>query len=258
MNARFEELRWGPDRKLRDANLLLHRQQGTVRGLVLDGRLGKQGKLDVKFLPGPDGQILRIVADDFGEILSMSPTKGRVAGGTLLVRGVRSSSDAPIEGDFIASNFTLSKAPTLAKVLQVASLTGIGAAMSKKGLDFDAFEGGFVYKDNRVTFSKASAHGSSIGVTVNGILDLDADTANLGGTLVPAYSFNRAIGKIPVIGSLLTGGENEGVFAATYRVAGPLEKPKISVNPLSALAPGFLRNLFGLGAGKPQSEAPAN
>lgn len=258
LNARFDELRWGPDRKLREANLLLHRQRGTVRGLVLDGRLGKQAKLDVKFLPGPDGQILRIVADDFGEVLSMSPTKGRVSGGTLLVRGVRPSPDSPIEGDFIASKFTLSKAPTLAKVLQVASLTGIGDAMSKKGLDFDAFEGQFVYKDNRVTFSKASAHGSSIGVTLNGILDFDADTANLGGTLVPAYSFNRAIGKIPVIGSLLTGGENEGVFAATYRVAGPLEKPKISVNPLSALAPGFLRNLFGLGAGKPQGAAPAN
>ncbi len=258
LNARFDELRWGPDRKLRQANLLLHRQKGAVRGLVLDGRLGKQGKLDVKFLPGPDGQILRIVADDFGEILSMSPTKGRVSGGTLLIRGIRRSPDAPIEGDFIASKFTLSKAPTLAKVLQVASLTGIGAAMSKKGLDFDAFEGRYVYKGDRVTFSKASAHGSSIGVTVNGILDLDADTANLGGTLVPAYSFNRAIGKIPVIGSLLTGGENEGVFAATYRVAGPLENPKISVNPLSALAPGFLRNLFGLGAGKPQGETPAN
>jgi hypothetical protein len=41
-------------------------------------------------------------------------------------------------------------------------------------------------------------------------------------------------------------------------VAGPLENPKISVNSLSALAPGFLRNLFGLGAGKPQSETPAN
>lgn len=258
LNARFDELRWGPDRKLRQANLLLHRQRGAVRGLVLDGVMGKQAKLDVKFLPGPDGQILRIVADDFGEVLSMSPTKGRVAGGTLLVRGIRPSQDAPIKGDFIASKFTLSKAPTLAKVLQVASLTGIGAAMSKKGLDFDAFEGQFVYKDNRVTFSKASAHGSSIGMTVNGILDLEADTANLGGTLVPAYSFNRAIGKIPVIGSLLTGGENEGVFAATYRVAGPLEKPKISVNPLSALAPGFLRNLFGLGAGKPQRDTPAN
>ncbi len=258
LNASFDELRWGAYRKLRKANVLLHRQGGSIRGLVLDGRLGKQARLDVKFLPGPNGQILRIVANDFGEILSMSPTKGRVAGGTLLVRGVRPLPDAPIEGDFIASNFTLSKAPTLAKVLQVASLTGIGAAMSKKGLAFDAFEGQFVYKDNRVTFSKASAHGSSIGVTLNGILDFDADTANLGGTLVPAYSLNRAIGRIPVIGSLLTGGENEGVFAATYRVAGPLEEPKISVNPLSALAPGFLRNLFGLGAGKPQGAAPAN
>ena len=32
-------------------------------------------------------------------------------------------------------------------------------------------------------------------------------------------ALNQALGKIPVIGSLLTGGENEGIIAATYRVS---------------------------------------
>jgi hypothetical protein len=36
------------------------------------------------------------------------------------------------------------------------------------------------------------------------------------------------------------------VFAASYTVRGPLDNPEISVNPLSALTPGFLRGLFGL------------
>jgi hypothetical protein len=37
-----------------------------------------------------------------------------------------------------------------------------------------------------------------------------------------------------------------GVFAARYSVRGKLADPKIGVNPLSALTPGFLRNVFGL------------
>jgi hypothetical protein len=36
------------------------------------------------------------------------------------------------------------------------------------------------------------------------------------------------------------------VFAASYTLAGPLENPDVSVNPLTALTPGFLRGLFGI------------
>jgi len=41
----------------------------------------------------------------------------------------------------------------------------------------------------------------------------------------------------------LIGREGEGVFAFTYKIAGDLEKPKVTVNLLSALAPGFLRRI---------------
>jgi hypothetical protein len=40
-----------------------------------------------------------------------------------------------------------------------------------------------------------------------------------------------------------------GVFAARYSVTGPLKSPQVSVNPLSALTPGFLRGLFGVLSG---------
>jgi hypothetical protein len=36
------------------------------------------------------------------------------------------------------------------------------------------------------------------------------------------------------------------VFAASYALHGPLADPNVSVNPLAALTPGFLRGLFGL------------
>ena len=65
---------------------------------------------------------------------------------------------------------------------------------------------------------------------------------DLRGTLVPAYTINSVLGNIPILGTLLTGGEGEGVFALTYRVSGAPDSPTVSVNPLSALAPGFLRS----------------
>ena len=50
---------------------------------------------------------------------------------------------------------------------------------------------------------------------------------------------------------LLLGGEGQGLFAANYRVTGSEIDPQVSVNPLSAFAPGFLRRLFQPNFGVP-------
>ncbi len=60
---------------------------------------------------------------------------------------------------------------------------------------------------------------------------------------MPAYTINSVLGNIPLLGDILTGTKGSGVFAATYRVIGKKSDPGVRVNPLSALAPGFLRNL---------------
>ena len=81
-----------------------------------------------------------------------------------------------------------------------------------------------------------------------------ADVVDLEGTVVPAYALNSLLGKIPIVGGLLSGGEKgSGLFAANFRMTGPQENPKVSVNPLSALAPGILRRVFGVfGDGPPE------
>ena len=70
------------------------------------------------------------------------------------------------------------------------------------------------------------------------------------GTIVPAYALNSLIGQIPLIGEILTGEKGGGVFAANYSLRGPLYDPDPSVNPISALAPGFLRKFFELFSGE--------
>ena len=100
--------------------------------------------------------------------------------------------------------------------------------------------------DGRLQSDLLRAYGPALGITAKGEIDLRADRSDLQGTIVPAYTVNSVLGKIPVLGELLVGGKGEGVFAVTYRLRGPVGDPEITVNPLSALTPGFLRGLFGL------------
>ena len=80
---------------------------------------------------------------------------------------------------------------------------------------------------------------------------------DIDGVIVPAYALNSILGNIPILGDILQGGEGEGMFSATYKIAGDLAEPKIDVNPWAALAPGFLRGIFteDIGDGDITSEA---
>jgi len=85
----------------------------------------------------------------------------------------------------------------------------------------------------------------SIGSTLEGWVDFDRDIVDLSGVFVPAYGVNNLFGRLPVLG-LLLGGQQEGLFGLNFRVTGRASDPSLSVNPLSAIAPGFLRKIFGV------------
>jgi len=97
-----------------------------------------------------------------------------------------------------------------------------------------------------LTLSDARAFSASLGMTAKGDVDLGRQTADVNGTIVPAYFFNSLLGKIPFVGKLFSPERGGGVFAATYSVRGKLDSPDIGINPLAALTPGFLRGVFGV------------
>ena len=69
---------------------------------------------------------------------------------------------------------------------------------------------------------------------------------------------NAVAGQVPLIGPLLGGG-SQGLFAANFALSGASADPQVTVNPLSALAPGVLRQLFApiVGLPAPQQEQQA-
>jgi len=151
-----------------------------------------------------------------------------------------------VVGKMSIENFRVVNAPTFARLLSVALLTGILDSLRGEGIGFQRFDADFAWADPKIEIREGRMYGSALGITARGVMDLDEDTVDVDGTLVPAYAVNSILGNIPLLGQLLVGERGSGVFAATYRASGPLADPVIGMNPLSTLAPGFLRRLFGV------------
>lgn len=250
INAKIGTLSWGAKRNLHQAQLALRFDDNHVQKLTLKGDVAAGHSLSIDFQPSPTGYGLLVETDEFGATLSALDIAENVTGGKLKLEAKRPSLNAPMEGSFTVSNYRLRKVPAFARIFQVASLTGIVDAFDREGLEFETLEGRFAYNNGLLRLDQTRTYGSSIGITTEGTLNLNDDTADLGGAVIPAYTVNRVLGQIPILGQILTGGDNEGMFAATYSVKGPLADPDVSVNPLSAFAPGLLRKFFGVFEGE--------
>jgi hypothetical protein len=199
------------------------------------------------YRPSKPGQhALKISTKDGGGALRVLDLYNSVKGGTLNITGTVKDDQPwrPLKGKISMSSFRVINTPFVARFLTVATITGVVDAVTGEGFLFGGAEGRFTKTRGLIDVLKFRSAGPSLGLTAQGKIDLDRHNVNVKGTLVPAYAINSVLGNIPLIGAIIQGGEGEGLFAATYAVTGNLDEPKIDVNEWSALAPGFIRDLF--------------
>ena len=203
----------------------------------------KQVRLKADYVPKPNNEFfLSIDSNNAGSTLKVLRLYENMHGGNLRIEA-RKTADDEIIGHASIRDFNLHNTPLLAKVLSMASLTGIVGMLSGEGLAFSHFDAPFEYKNSVLSVQEGKAFGNVLGITISGSYDRKTEKLNGEGLIAPAYSINSFIGKIPLIGSLLAGKDGT-VFAANYSVSGSISDPKISINPLSALSPGSLKDLF--------------
>jgi hypothetical protein len=112
---------------------------------------------------------------------------------------------------------------------------------------FNKLQVRFQRDGSRLVLSDGTMHGESIGLTVDGAVDFTRDNADLRGTFVPLYAFNNMFARIPVVGLILGGGSAEqGLIGVNYRISGLASAPTLTINPLSAIAPGILRQILSV------------
>jgi hypothetical protein len=78
--------------------------------------------------------------------------------------------------------------------------------------------------------------GASLGVTGEGTFAPGSGAVDIQGVVTPLYILNS-------LGQIISR-RGEGFFGITYRLRGTSAAPQITVNPLSLLTPGFLRDIF--------------
>lgn len=254
VHARIDRLVLAPKRELHQVGAELLRSDGIWRSGRIEGRHADGKLLALRFGEG-GGRRLVFQSDDLGATLKLLDIADNVVGGRIAVDGQLSETGgrrllhARVEGQ----NYTVMRASIFAQLLALPSLTGLASTMSGSGLPFSTLRGDFTYSGSQVTIERMLAFGEALGVTAHGWVDIDRDRLELQGTVAPAYLVNSLLGNVPVIGQLLGGG-SQGLIAANYRLSGATGDPDVAVNPLSALAPGFLRQLFAPLVGFPTTE----
>jgi hypothetical protein len=234
-----------------DTGLITQAEGFAIRDSVgwsainLHGLADGDHKFTMELTLQPDGKrMFSVACDDFGKMLKGLGFTDTVKEGEIKIVG-QSAADNPraIEGTVKIGSFSVGNLPVMMLLLNATSPFGFVGIVTSSA-SFQHMRGSFRWEGDEVELKQVNAAGSSVGMNIDGKVDMNSGGANLYGTLVPFSMVNRILESIPVIGDILTGGDGGGVLAVAYRIKGSLSDPKVSVNPVSLLTPGFLRNLF--------------
>jgi hypothetical protein len=213
------------------------------------------GRFQATIRPAPGGRVLSASATDAGGLTRALGVAPDLYGGRLALDGRYDDADAahPLTGTVRITDFRLKDAPFAARLLQALSVYGIVTALGSPDLGISEFAARFRLADDVLTLAQARAFNASLGITGKGRLDLADHVADVTGTIVPAYLLNSLLGRIPLIGKLISPEKGGGLIAMNYALRGRFADPRVTVNPLSAVTPGFLRGVFDIfdGAGPP-------
>ncbi|MDX1921873.1 MAG: AsmA-like C-terminal domain-containing protein [Alphaproteobacteria bacterium] len=215
---------------------------------VLEASAMAKNKTPFNFSIKPTGDytVLSATSPNFGNILSSLDVTDTMIGGKLAIDGKSEPGDKlrNIFGHIKLDNYRITNMPVLAQLISAISPDGLAAMLGGEGLGFGELNAEYIWSKDTIVIDKANTSSGSLGLTVAGKIDLQNSALELEGQVIPVYFISRILSAIPIVGDILTGGDGQGVFAATYRVEGPIAKAKVSVNPVSVLAPGILRNIL--------------
>ncbi len=151
---------------------------------------------------------------------------------------------APLIGSLAVEDFYIVDAPIVSSLFNLVSLTGISDLLNNRGLWMEGMLADIRFDRGLLDLRGVQLGGPSVGISLEGQIDLPAQQISIAGTLAPFNFVGQAVEKIPLFGELLTGTKGEGFLAADFTVNGGFAGPVVSVNPLTALAPGILREMF--------------
>lgn len=178
--------------------------------------------------PEDEHEVWLLKADDAGELLRAFGAYSNMQDGKLDIKLKLSRKEADIgqnipicSGDFIVTDFHLTKTPILSKIVSYASIAGFVNIFNKKNkISFKQMDGKFSFIDNILKIDQGAALGPYFDFSIQGNIDLNQRDINLKGKVTPSlYGINVAVKNIPVIGKIVTGNnKSHGIISAPYSI----------------------------------------
>ncbi|MDI4666390.1 DUF3971 domain-containing protein [Xanthobacter autotrophicus] len=254
VEARIGALTGNNGEVMRQFDLSMARRGVETRDFTLTAKAGRDGTVAGEMRNWQGRQrALQVTTSDAGALLRFLDIYPKVQGGEAwLVVDPPRSDNTPQEGVIHVRDFAIKGEPGLERLSSAARDSS--GRIEDGTASFQKAQAQFARTTGKITFKEGAIWGPSVGATFDGTLDFAADRISIRGTFVPAYALNNIFSKLPVIGLFLGGGPNEGLVGVTFEIVGPLSGgPTLRINPISAVAPGFLRKIFEF---RDSSDAP--
>ncbi|MBN9670805.1 AsmA-like C-terminal domain-containing protein [Roseibium aggregatum] len=220
-----------------------------LRSADLSGRINGRSVFEFAVTEQGGSQLATGEFSNTGDTLRFLDMYKRMSGGQGTVYVAMADEDS-WAGDFKVRNLRITEDPAIKRIRernQTARNQGRGATGNGDKEDsayFDLLDIDFTRNGDIMHISRGALQGNVLGGTVSGSVNLAQQTLNLTGTFVPIYALNNFFAKIPLLGFALGGNSGEGLIGVTYRLSGSVSDPVLSVNPISAIAPGIFRKMF--------------
>ncbi len=241
-NIAVDKLKLRDDAELLNSKIVLDFNPKRLQRGLVSGTIARGKGVEATFERDGEDIAFQLRSDDAGYVLRTLLKTEYLTGGTLSMSGLMGKELGTAEMNM--RNVRLKGAPVLAEIFALASLRGLTDILSGDGVMFSEIQAPIRFIKGRIELPGVRASGPAMGLTTRGWFELDSGNLSLDGVVVPSFGVNSALGGIPIIGDLFVSRQGEGVFAVTYSVRGALERARVSINPLSAVTPGFLRRIM--------------
>ena len=203
-------------------------------------------------VPSRYGTAVRFTSDDAGQAMNAAGVFSSAQGGSLSMTLIPRPEGGTYDGSAAIKDLRVNNGSVMVDLLSAISVVGLLDQLRGAGIVFDTTYAQFVVTPKTIDVQRGSAIGASMGVSFEGLYHSDTDRLDMRGVVSPIYVLNG-------LGAILTK-PGEGFFGFAYKLKGPAKTAEVSVNPLSILTPGIVRDLFRAPAPSldlPASPAPA-
>jgi hypothetical protein len=237
------------DSTVTDAQVTLKKRNGRLVALDATGKLNGRSPLAVKLDETSGARIIRAEARDAGAAFRLIGFYPKVDGGEASLEVNLDASESGMKsGTLWARDFGVLGDSVVSDVLtdpqSQAALGERKKEVRQSRIAFNQLRAPFSVGKGQFLLNDAYVNGPALGATMRGRVDFKSKTVNLGGTYVPLYGLNSALGAIPILGGIFVGREGEGIVGITFAIQGQLDDPNVLVNPMSVVAPGIFRQIF--------------